>query len=456
MGKTAPQEREPQTATSSGRSTINKDHLPHRAALQTVAPSLRPPLPPSPSVVSESLDSPLSQQLQTMAGSTPTCSQQIALNSCLLCERMDSNLLFCISCESNFHPSCAHVQEAVASKWQCLLCSLESRTSIKNIYDYLAQVQKEPLAPIIAFYGNEIRRLKRVIHSLSPNDVVMGEADLTKKVSSVKPKKVILVGNDLRRMKKSVVESLPKKANLVFLPFMGSRSAEMLNEARSQVLSDENVHDLHIVYHPGSEECLQLEGTTLVHEVMEFATWLSNTSPTSMFSVISVPQIVKNESKAVNDELKKLSDGNKLQFIPLTMHQSELLRQGLRNYDTSMAERIGHVLARHISRYLGVTLVLRKPKQVQEPIVPPARESRHPARDTPRNPWTTPPIAKNKRRQNATPRVETRKGTPNQSGNSFRPGPQQINLADLIIGAIDRWKNGQQNRGGKKKPYRKR
>lgn len=330
---------------------------------------------------------------------------------------------------------------------------------MKSVYDYLVQVQTKPEAPILAHFGQEIRRLNMVIQRLSPNDVMMSDGPPSSQSSAPKPKMVILVGNDIKKMKKSITDSLPKKANIVFLPFGNAKSSEILNEARCQVLNDNGVHDTQIMYHPGSEECLQLDGDTLIHEVTEFAMWISHTSPTSIFSVISVPQIVKTESKAVNDELRRLSEEKKLQYVPMTVLQSELLRRSLRNYDSSMAERIGQVLARHVAKYLNVSLKERKQKPLDKPNVPSARTERNGgARTQPQKEPVSWGHSRSSgvRVESTASRTGERRQNRKSSGNSSKPTPPQVNLADLIVGAIDRWRRDQEGQPRPRKPYRKR
>lgn len=159
MGKTASQDRETQPIPAVARSLINKDHLPHRAAFQSTASSS--PLLTSLSSVTVGLlsseMSTLSQPIELMAPISQTPSQPVVLPKiCLLCKVTDSDLLYCTSCQSHFHPTCAHVKDQVSrDTWQCLICTLSSGFSIKLAYQTLARLQNEPIAPVIAYFSQE-------------------------------------------------------------------------------------------------------------------------------------------------------------------------------------------------------------------------------------------------------------------------------------------------------------
>lgn len=282
---------------------------------------------------------------------------------CTLCNGSGQGLIRCCTCSKFFHQNCIKLTEVPSdssSSWKCLVCKIASELTFQSCYNLLAENASAPLAPVLAYLCKEISEIKQ---QLSRRITSLDE-DMTETVEVVKPRRVIIIGNDVRGMKPTLREILNHDSRCSVISHTDKDIGLLLDEAKTLIEADAQKHLIKLVLHPGIYNCQLLQGEKLLAQIFNFATWVASTAPNVELNVVSIPQVIKHECQSVNDGLEKMADEKLLRFIPLTIIQSKLLINGDTSYDSETAKNVSGVLARYTARFLQVNI--RKSKIQKE------------------------------------------------------------------------------------------
>lgn len=439
-------------STAPGLQTIVKNTLVNNRAFASLTLSKM-----TDSLTQQSLpsqDAHTSTSLSAVSLASPFENSAANLTQCSICLVNEVNLLQCNTCEKYFHRRCAYVStDNLLVNWNCLVCSLSAKYTFKAAYDYVFEIRETTLAPVIAFLVKSTEQASTLAMAV---DAPMADPELPVD----KPRKVVIFGNDIKGVRQSLNEFLPKDAKTIFIPFACASSTVILTEAKHVVENHARTHKLSMIFHPGVQDCLQLEGQQLVEDITKFSRWLTEFDQDSELSVVSVPQVVRGECKSVNDALMKLDEERLLKYIPLTMHQSELVRRELKQYDKEISSRVANVLGSHSARFLGVPLPRKiKPKKDDHPRtggtapskptqrVPTPRVSipRVPNPRVRRTQITQENMLRTPQRSRKSPPKE-RSQTSNTRTGGYQKNPRLPCLVDVVVQALQDWEQTQGRR----------
>lgn len=391
----------------------------------------------SPLTVGGTASEALSQRSEMTAGKP---------NHCILCNISGSELLKCHSCSSYYHAGCAGLGEVpTGCNWQCSICKIASDTTFQSCYRLLADNAASPLAPVLAYLCKEITGIRQQL-SLKP---VCPDQEMTGNVETAKPKRVILIGNDVRGMKPIFRDLLNEDSRFCIISHTDKDIGLLLDEAKTLVEADAHEHLIKLILHPGVHNCQLLQGERLLAQMQNFGIWLASAAPNVELNVVSIPQVIKHECQSVNDGLEKMAGEGLLRFIPLTVLQSKMLITGSTSYCSDTARNISSVLARYIARFLQVSIRKLK-KQKDASKVSPVKAGKQPqavkiaeGARVPRGRTPRPRSSRSSSRQARRPSYRTefvdrssQRMNPQRLGGVRHPSrsrrPQQVRVSDFV------------------------
>jgi len=221
-------------------------------------------------------------------------------------------------------------------------------------YSALETIEDSPLFSVLAALLKHVSHLESQVSRLDSHNILSaGEtiATSSSQSTSKEKKRALLIGDgSVKKSRGPLKDILPKSAQLKVVHLTGKTAQEMTAQAMKQIeLKREFVHG--VFFHPGVEDCLQLNGEAVIAAVKDFSDWLQQNAPATKLTVYSVP-VLHEECKKVNTALQSLSETGLLVFVPLTKIQSNLLVKGVTSYDDETARNVASVAARHVSSFL--------------------------------------------------------------------------------------------------------
>lgn len=277
--------------------------------------------------------------------------------NCSKCGAPAADHIICNACKKNaFHASC------LPSSSICGLCKSGGgyATSLDtykiSLHQLIEQNKGNPLVPALIFMFQKLEQQNDAIAQCMRQIQLLGNTQgppATQTPTRPTEKKVLLVGNDLRIIKRCLQDSMPN-ANLEIISLDDVDAKSLLGAASQSLELNKNNFHHHIIIHPGLADCLMNEGDSLISGIEQFMQWIQTTAPGTEVSIVSIPQYLKDICKNANEKLLSMSTSGLIKYIPLTRLQADLLIRSKRHYSPDAAVKISaNLMNRHIREFLG-------------------------------------------------------------------------------------------------------
>lgn len=289
--------------------------------------------------------------------------------SCYRCREVTQDqIVVCNSCKLLFHAACINADVTKQETWMCLICpgSREvstTETFIRSMYALVETSKDSPLGMALSILVKHTMKLE------SELTILRAEAGKSKKyeenfmdTSDGREKKILLIGNDLDKIKPCLEEVLPLDS-VTTLALKGAEMKSIVREVKRKVEEDKESVQYSVFVHPSIDECALNQHLNLTSEAKFLTKQLKETSPDTELTFLSVPQVFPTICQAVNDDFAAMGESQEARYIPVTRVQSSLFVKGLRQYDAETAEHIAGIISKSCARFLGVKLKPRKASQ---------------------------------------------------------------------------------------------